>query len=219
MKDLKAVLFDLDGTLIDSEHFYFSTWSPILAEHFNLHITYEEWLVHFAGHTLVRNVEYMHTQWGIETTKDFMWDQTRANYAKADMRTIKLMPYVSEILAYLRSLDIRIGLVTSSYQSTVDAVLGHHGLKKYFEFFITRECVDNAKPAADPYLLGIAKLGLPAANIVAVEDTSTGVKAAKAANLTCVAISKHQVERERLHQADYLLTNLQEFKSLLEEKF
>ena len=40
MKDLQAVLFDLDGTLIDSEYFYFSNWSPVLAEHFDLHITY-----------------------------------------------------------------------------------------------------------------------------------------------------------------------------------
>ncbi len=217
MKDLQAVLFDLDGTLIDSEHFYFSNWSPVLAEHFDLHITYDEWLTYFAGHTLVRNVSFMRDQWAIETTEEFMWQATRANYAKADMRTINLMPYVHEVLDYLKENEIRIGLVTSSYQTTVDTVLGHHGLKEFFEFFVTRESVTHAKPNAEPYLLGIAKLGLPASAICAVEDTGTGLRAAKAAGLTCVAVSSQMIERSRLRQADYLLKDLKDFLQLIKE--
>src|SRR5690606_11039451 len=123
---IKAVLFDLDGTLIDSEFFYFSNWSPILAEEFGVEITYEDWIKDFAGHTLVRNVGFLRDQFGIETTQEFMWTATRANYAKSDMTTIRLMPHAKEILDLLKSKDIRIALVTSSYNTTVQTVLGHH---------------------------------------------------------------------------------------------
>ena len=218
MKDLQAVLFDLDGTLIDSEYFYFSNWAPILEEHFNLKISYEEWIEFFAGHTLVRNVEFLKEKWSIETTKEFMWEQTRANYAKADMRTINLMPYTREILSYLQNKGIRIGLVTSSYQTTVDTVLGHHGLKDYFEFFVTRELVENPKPNGEPYLLAIEKLGLVTSEVIAVEDTSTGLVAAKNAELYCIAISKHETERKKLRAADQLLYDLKELEILLENK-
>lgn len=215
MNTIEAVLFDLDGTLIDSEYFYYSNWSPILATEFNLQITYEDWIVHFAGHTLADNVDMIKQKWQIETTPEFMWERTRANYAKSDMRTIPLMPYAKEILEQLRDKQIRIALVTSSYWSTVDTVLGHYGLLDYFEFFVTREKVDKPKPNPEPYLLATEMLSLPSSAIIAVEDTSTGLAAAVGAGLRCITVSKHDAERAKLQKADYLVENLQEALSLL----
>jgi len=210
MKNLKAVLFDLDGTLIDSEYFYFSNWQPILSQEFNFTIDFGDWIEHFAGHTLVDNVRLLKEKWGIDTTEEFMWTETRANYAKSDMRTIRLMPYAAEILAYLQRQDIRMGLVTSSYQTTVDTVLGHHGLLSYFEFFVTRERVIKPKPHPEPYRLGIQSLGLATDQILALEDTSTGVAAAKGAGLSCFAVTKHATERAKLTMADRLFFDLNE---------
>ena len=208
MKHVQAVLFDLDGTLIDSEHFYYSNWKPILQENFGITIDFEDWLTFFAGHTLVRNVRFLWEKWGIETTEEFMWKETRAAYAQADMRTIALMPYAKEILEDLRQAGKRIALVTSSYQTTVDTVLGHHGLLDFFEFFITRERVERPKPDPEPYTLAIDSMKLSATEIVAIEDTSTGLKAAQGAGLSCIAVSRQQVERARLSAAEFLVDNL-----------
>lgn len=210
MSNIQAVLFDLDGTLIDSEYFYFSNWQPILEEHFDLLISFEDWIDYFAGHTLVDNVQLLKEKWGIDTSEDFMWKETRANYAKSDMRTIRLMPYAKEILTELQQRGIRIGLVTSSYQTTVETVLGHHGLLNYFEFFVTREKVNNPKPDPEPYLLGLSLLNLAAKQVIAIEDTSTGVAAAKGAGLHCFAVSKHVSERAKLGGADKLFFDLEE---------
>lgn len=210
MSNIQAVLFDLDGTLIDSEYFYFSNWQPILEEHFDLLISFEDWIDYFAGHTLVDNVQLLKEKWGIDTSEDFMWKETRANYAKSDMRTIRLMPYAKEILTELQQRGIRIGLVTSSYQTTVETVLGHHGLLNYFEFFVTREKVNNPKPDPEPYLLGLSLLNLAAKQVIAIEDTSTGVAAAKGAGLHCFAVSKHVSERAKLGDADKLFFDLEE---------
>lgn len=213
---IKAILFDLDGTLIDSEHFYFSNWAPILEEEFGLHITFDDWIREFAGHTLVRNVDYLASQYNIHTTEEFMWKRTRENYAKADMRTINLMPYAKELLQDLSERGIRIGLVTSSYQTTVDAVLGNHSLLDYFEFFVTREDVNNPKPNGEPYELAVQKLAISKEHIIAVEDTITGFTAAQNANLNCFAVSKHQVERDKLvGKTDNVLYDLKELSTYI----
>lgn len=83
-------------------------------------------------------MDLLKKKWGIETTVEFMWKETRANYAKSDMRTIQLMPHAREILEALHESPMRIGLVTSSYRTTVDTVLGHHNLLP-FEFCDARK--------------------------------------------------------------------------------
>ncbi|MCA5004305.1 HAD family hydrolase [Sphingobacterium bovistauri] len=206
--NVKAVLFDLDGTLIDSEYFYFSNWAPILAKEFGLDITFDDWIQDFAGHTLVRNVDFLKDKFGIETTQEFMWTTTRANYAKSDMTTIRLMPFAKETLDKLKAKGIRIALVTSSYSTTVNTVLGHHNLLDYFEFFVTRELVENPKPNPEPYLLATQKLGLDKDEVLAVEDTITGYTSASSAGLQCVAVTRHQSEINRLSTAKYLIQDL-----------
>lgn len=208
---LKAVLFDLDGTLIDSEYFYFSNWAPILKDSFGLIISFDDWIREFAGHTLVRNVEYLKDKYRIDTTEEYMWKRTREAYSKSSMLNVNLMPYAKEILSVLREKGIRIALVTSSYQTTVDAVLGNHGLLDYFEFFVTREKVQQAKPNAEPYLLALSLLGLHAEEVLAVEDTITGTTSAQLAGIQCIAVSKHITERNRLEsKADFLYHDLDE---------
>jgi len=211
MKNISAVLFDLDGTLIDSEYFYFSNWAPILSSSFGVEITFNDWIREFAGHTLLRNVQHLKDRFNVDTTEEFMWNATRTNYGNSDMRTINLMPFAKEILEFLKEKNIRIGLVTSSYLTTVETVLGHHNLLHYFEFFITREQVEQPKPNPEPYLLAIEKLALQKDEIVVLEDTITGTKAALAAGLQCIAVSKHKTERERLMgHADILLESMYE---------
>ncbi|MDM1293674.1 HAD family phosphatase [Sphingobacterium sp. N143] len=217
MNKIQAVLFDLDGTLIDSEYFYFKNWAPILKEEFDLEITYEDWIRDFAGHTTAHNVERLIDDYGFDTTQEYMWKRTRAAYADSNMSDIQLMPGAQEILAYLKENHIRIGLVTSSYRSTVDTVLGKHGLLDYFEFFVTRECVESPKPNPEPYRLALKNLGLPAISCVAIEDTLTGSTAALGAGLQLIAVTKQEVERARLTAVDNIVENLWAVKALLSQ--
>ncbi len=214
MNNFKAVLFDLDGTLIDSEHFYFSNWAPILSDAYGLQITFEDWISNFAGHTLAHNVAMLNKDFNLKIDVQEMWNATRASYAKADMRSIRLMPHAQELLEFVKSKGLTAALVTSSYKATVDIVLGEHKLLDYFSFFVTRESVDQPKPNPEPYLLATKKLAMPSEHILVVEDTRTGCTAAKEAGLFCVGVSKQEVERERLAHADRLAYSLKEVESL-----
>ena len=215
MGKFQAVLFDLDGTLIDSERFYFDAWSLILKERFGLTIDFSDWIDHFAGHTMAYNLATLKREFQLEVQEEFMQRAIEERYAQADMRSIGLMPFAKEILNELRQADRRIALVTSSYRHTVDLVLGHHGLLDYFEFFVTREAVQHPKPDPEPYLLAIEKLALPKAVVAVVEDTHTGCAAAQRAGLYCLAVSQQSVERRKLGQADELLNDLAEAKKSL----
>jgi beta-phosphoglucomutase-like phosphatase (HAD superfamily) len=158
MNKIQAVLFDLDGTLIDSEYFYFKNWAPILKQEFNLQINYEDWIRDFAGHTLAHNVKRLTEDYGYDVTEEHMWKRTRAAYADSNMSDIELMPGAREILAFLKAEDIRIGLVTSSYRSTVDTVLGKHELLDYFEF-LSRVSVWSCQTQSGTLSFGIDKSG------------------------------------------------------------
>lgn len=217
MNKLQAVLFDLDGTLIDSEYFYFKNWAPILKQEFDLQITYDDWIRDFAGHTLAHNVKRLVEDYGYDTTEEHMWKRTRAAYADSNMSDIELMPFAEDILVYLKENNIRIGLVTSSYRSTVDTVLGKHKLLDYFEFFVTRESVEFPKPNPEPYRLALTKLGLTGDSCVAIEDTITGSRAALDAGLQLIAVTKQEVERARLTAVDNIVENLQQAKQVLSD--
>ena len=215
MNKINAVLFDLDGTLIDSEYFYFSNWAPILENDYGLNIDFDEWISKFAGHTLSRNVQMLNNDYKLNVDEEDMWFATRSRYAKANMKNIRLMPYAKDVLQAVKESGKQIGLVTSSYQNTVDIVLGEHNLLKYFKFFVTRELVENPKPNPEPYLLAINKLMIPKHEIVVVEDTSTGCAAAKAAGLYCIAVTQQEIEKNRLTHADQVLNDLAEVKKSL----
>ena len=215
MNNVNAVLFDLDGTLIDSEYFYFSNWAPILENDYGLKIDFDEWISNFAGHTLSRNVQMLNNDYKLNVDEEDMWFATRSRYAKANMKNIRLMPHAKEILDAVKDSGKELGLVTSSFQSTVETVLGEHKLLKYFKFFVTRELVENPKPNPEPYLLAVNKLMIPKEEIVVVEDTSTGCTAAKEAGLYCIAVTKQEVEKKRLTHADQVLNDLAEVKKSL----
>ncbi|MEI5983625.1 MULTISPECIES: HAD family hydrolase [Sphingobacterium] len=215
MRNINAVLFDMDGTLIDSEYFYFSNWAPILKSDYDFEIDFDDWIRDFAGHTLKDNVEMLNREHQLQVDEEDMWFATRANYAKANMKNIRLMPHAKEILEKAKAEGLTLGLVTSSYQTTVQTVLGEHQLLDYFSFFVTRELVESPKPNPEPYLLAVEKLNIPKEEIVVIEDTSTGCTAAKDAGLYCIAVSKQAVERQRLNHADLLLNDLAEVKNSL----
>ncbi|MFZ4261043.1 HAD family hydrolase [Sphingobacterium sp. HJSM2_6] len=215
MNKRKAILFDLDGTLIDSEYFYFTNWSKILEEDYGLKIDFKDWITDFAGHTLHHNVLTLREQYNLTVDEEDIFFATRASYAKANMENIRLMPFAKEILDRVKKEDLIIGLVTSSYKTTVDAVLGKHNLLGYFSFFITRELVEIPKPNPEPYLLAVEKLGLAKSEIVVIEDTSTGCTSAKAAGLFCLGVSMHEIERARLNHADKLLNDLAEVEKYM----
>jgi beta-phosphoglucomutase len=212
---LKAILFDLDGTLIDSEHFYFECWNEILADTGG-QLTYRDWLDNYAGTTAYTIGQKLKNKFGIQTPIDELVERRIALTTHRFKTTdVTLMPFVRECLEFYKNKGLRMVIATSSQRPDVEAIFERNGLGGYFEFMITRTDVINGKPHPEGYLLCLEKLGIEKTECVVCEDTSTGIAAAKAAGLVCYAIQSITDEHPKLGEADKIFLDLNEAREYL----
>jgi len=101
---------------------------------------------------------------------------------------IPLRAGAHELVAYLAEQNIPRAIATSSRRPTVDRYLGRVGLRDYFTAIVSREDVDNPKPAPDPFLVAAARLGLQPGDCLALEDSHHGITAAHAAGMMAVMV-------------------------------
>jgi len=105
------------------------------------------------------------------------------------LRQVEARPGAVELVEGLRGLDgVRLGLASNSPRFLVDDALATAGLADAFQAIVTADDVEHAKPAPDIYLLACERLGVPPSEALALEDSASGVAAAKAAGLTCIAV-------------------------------
>jgi beta-phosphoglucomutase len=215
MPKLKAVLFDLDGTLIDSEYFHFECWNEILEET-GAQLTYTDWLQNYAGIPLPTNAKKLTEKYGINTPlADVIERRENLTLERLKTKDVNLMPYAAEILDFFVEKGLTLALVTSSPRQDVDAVFARNGLGKYFKLIITRSDVTHSKPDPESYNVCCEKLGIAKEDCLVFEDTINGIKAAKAAALTCYAIQSNTADHRKLGIADQLFLDFTEAKNYL----
>jgi HAD superfamily hydrolase (TIGR01509 family) len=180
-----AVVFDLDGVLVDSE----STWSEAkrgLVEARGGHWLPEATTV-MMGMSSPEWAGYLRDELGVDLPLDAISDDVVGRMASIYRRHLPLLPGAVEAV---RALAERwpLGLATSSNRSLIDLVLSSAGLTGAFEVTVSSEEVDRGKPAPDVYLEAARRLGVDPHRCVAVEDSSNGLRAAAAAGMTVVAL-------------------------------
>ena len=212
---LKAILFDLDGTLIDSEHFYFDCWNEILAE-WGAALTFDDWVDNYAGTTLRVNAKKLADKYGITMPLDELIDK-REKLTIQRFRTtdVALMPYALDIIEFFAVKGLVMAIATSSLRKDVEAIFERNGLAHYFKLIITRSDIINGKPHPESYLTCCEQLGLAKNECIVFEDTINGLTAAKAAGLVCYAVQSNTTEHSKLQAADKIFLNLKEAKEYL----
>ncbi len=184
----KAVLFDHDGTLVDSEGQHWALWNQVLAP-YGLALTQAQYKDFYAGVPTDANAADLVERFGVrETAAVLARLKNQAAQAYLQTHAFPLMPGVRESLAQLQAAQVRMGVVTGARGYAIQATLRSHGLSEAFETVVSADDVVHSKPAPDCYLLALKRMGLVAQDVVAFEDTEHGVAAAIAAGLACVAI-------------------------------
>jgi HAD superfamily hydrolase (TIGR01509 family) len=212
---LKAILFDLDGTLIDSEHFYLDSWNEILTEA-GAQLTFDDWNSNYMGTTVHANAQKLKEKYNIPDPIDELIARRRQLTINRFKTTdVGLMPFVRENLEYYQTKGLKMAVATSSQREDVDAIFERNGLAPFFEFIITRNDVANGKPHPESYLRCVEQLGVQKHECVVFEDTYTGVTAAKAAGLTCYAIQSNIAEHPKLTAADGIFIDLNQAREHL----
>lgn len=196
--NFKAILFDMDGTLLDSEGFYYNVWKSVLDE-YGLSVSMDLWMNTLVGKTDEQAFAFLQQHHGFdidETLFHARKDERLA--AMAPTARVPLMPGAADLLAYLQGQGTTLALVTSSDRKGATLHLGHHGLIDLFSVIVTRDDVQRPKPDPEPYLTCMQQLGLPKHECLVLEDSATGARSAKAAGLPCFGVQSHEGIRREL---------------------
>ncbi|MFE2887547.1 HAD family hydrolase [Streptomyces graminifolii] len=182
---LQAVLLDMDGTLVDTEGF----WWDVEVEVFAAlgHTLDDSWRHVVVGGPMTRSAGFLIEATGADITLPELSVLLNSGFEDRIGRTLPLMPGAARLLAELAEYEIPTALVSASHRRIIDRVLTLLG-PQHFTLTIAGDEVTRTKPYPDPYLLAAAGLGVDPARCAVVEDTATGVAAAEAAGCLVVAV-------------------------------
>mgnify|MGYP004711128115 FL=1 len=204
----KAIIFDLDGTLIDS----MNVWSDIDKEFFKMHdLPFEEDYQKEIGHKGLKEIAaYTKTRYNLKESEDeiiSIWlDMAKEAYAYK----IPLKEGVKSFLEYLQSKNIKMGIATSNSLELTESVLKHHDIYKYFSKVVTVNELKTNKGSPDIYLYISDSFGLAPNECIVFEDLLTGIRTAKKAGYKVVGvkeISSLDKEKEIREIADLYISN------------
>ncbi len=180
-----AVLWDMDGTLVDTEPFWIATERALVESHGN------EWPDHHAhaivGFDLLDSGAYIAEHGRVPMTPRSIVDHLLDGVVAKIREAMPWRPGALELLRALNGAEIPCALVTMSWQRFVDPVLAALP-SGTFGAIITGDSVANGKPHPEPYLNGAAALHVDAVRCVAIEDSPTGVRSAVDAGCHVIAV-------------------------------
>ncbi|GAB6097364.1 HAD family phosphatase [Desulfatiferula olefinivorans] len=211
---IKAILWDNDGVLVDTEKLFFRATRETLAE-VGMDLSQEM----FVEFSLVRGyglAEYL-TRGGLDAegweTLRFRRNRRYAELLSGARNT--LMDGTREALDALHGRYI-MGIVTSSRREHFEIIHQSTGILSYVDFVITSDDCEQTKPHPEPYLKGLARAGVAPDEAVAVEDSARGLVAANRAGLRCLMIP-HALSDPRTYRGDYrLLGDIREVRDTLD---
>ncbi|MDS1270427.1 HAD family phosphatase [Lipingzhangella sp. LS1_29] len=200
-----AVLFDLDGTLVNTEPRNRAVWTRYLAE---LGIPPDGILDELMGR---RGADVFAER--PELSRGRTLDEVRARladlHAQPDLPPVTLLPTSIDFLRTVHASGVPVGVVTSATRQGADAMLDWLGVRDLLSGLVTGGDVTVGKPDPQGYLYGARTLGVSPRRTLAVEDSPAGVAAARAAGMTCVAVTTTHA-REELGAADRVVAALDE---------
>lgn len=213
--NVKAVIFDLDGTLIDTEKIYSEVW-PKAIETFGLKMEREQYL---ALRSLGRPfAPRKMKEWFGE---DFDYDKARTVRkgffdAYIAEHGIERKYGATELLSYLRNKGIITAIATATDVKRAGEYLEMTGLTGYFDKLISATMVDEGKPSPKVYLYACEQLKLSPSECVAVEDAPNGIISAKRAGLKVIMVpDQSKPDAKLMAELDYCVNNLKEIMELI----
>jgi HAD superfamily hydrolase (TIGR01509 family) len=204
---IKAIFWDNDGILVDTEHLYFEATRRVLAR---VHVDLTPALFHELF--LVQNRGAWHLAEAAGVAPDAL-ARLRADrdalYGELLCRDGLVIPGVEAALERLASRH-RMAIVTSSHRDHFDAIHRGTGLLRFFDFVLTREQYQRSKPDPEPYLVALAQTGLNRSECLVIEDSERGLRAARAAGLACWVIPTALTRGGDFRAADRVLGSVAE---------
>ncbi len=203
---IRAVLFDMDGLMIDSEPLAKQAWQQTAASYGR---TIDEAM--FGKMLGLRQAECSRLvrEWlALPAPPEELARQRNARFMEMLPGRLRVMPGLFELLDWLKAQGMPRAVVTSGLPGYVNTVLRELAIESDFDAVVTGQDVPHGKPAPDCYLLGAERLNLPPDGCLVLEDAPNGIAAAKAAGMMCWAVPNEHTRALDLSAADQAMPSL-----------
>ncbi len=206
----KAVVFDLDGLMFNTEDLYQEVGGELLRRRgFEFTV---ELLDRMMGRPGSKALQIMIDFHGLDATVDQLLAETDEVFPRILDARLQMMPGLAELLAALESAAVPKAIATSSRRNFVCDVLGRFQLEPRFQFVLTAEDVVEGKPNPEIYLTAAARFGLPPGEMVVLEDSENGCRAAVRAGTIAVAVPGGHSRRHNFSGAALVAESLSDVR-------
>lgn len=203
---LRAVVFDFDGLILDTEEPIYRSWLEVYQAH-GQELPFDRWMLIVGSSNAAFDPRgNLEARLGRALTQDVLDARLRRRTELVLEKPI--LPGVAELAGACRAAGIKTGVASSSTRSWVTEHLQRLDLLQLFDCVRCRDDVAAVKPAPDLYAASLACLGVKPREAMAIEDSPNGVFAAKAAGMFCVAVPNTITAGQDLSQADLVLASL-----------
>jgi HAD superfamily hydrolase (TIGR01509 family) len=203
---LKAIVFDFDGLILDTEEPIYRSWLEVYTAH-GQELPAERWMqIVGSSNAAFDPRAYLEEVLGRALTQDVIDERLRRRTELVLAQAV--LPGVAELAAAARDAGLKTGVASSSTQGWVRDHLERLGILALFDCIRCRDDVPLVKPAPDLFLATLDCLGVAPTESVAIEDSPNGVLAAKAAGMFCVAVPNTITAGLDLSRADLVLPSL-----------
>lgn len=208
---MKAVIFDMDGVIIDSEPIH-NRLMLITLHHFGIPFE-EKDFVHYVGTTNAYLFKKMKEEYQVPASVEEM-DVYQFELLIRTISEEKLdpIPGIRDLLKQLKESKIPTAIASSSSLNLINLVAKKFEIQDYFAHFLSGEDLPHSKPDPEIYLRTAEKLGVAPADCLVIEDARLGVKAAKAAGMTCIGFKNPNSGNQDLSEADFTVDAIMEIQ-------
>lgn len=212
---IEAIIFDMDGVLVDSEPFHIEIEKRQF-ERNKLIVSAEEHLNYMgmASDVMWRTIVHKHQ---LNIPVEELIDQNRTESIRyfSELTTIPVMPGLIELLEMLKGKNYPMAVASSSFPEIIELILKKTELRDYFRVVVSSQEAGKSKPEPDVFLLAAKKLGVPPTNCIVIEDSFNGIAAAHAANMHCVAYQGPGSNPQQQKEADAVITSFDQLGLML----
>jgi len=204
---IKAILFDMDGVIVDSLHYHYLAWDKMFRDRGGKVIEHTVLLHEGRNSREILPILMEETKVHIPENE---WDdfiERKREYYRSIIE-LKYFPNVFETIQELKSRGLKTALVTASARKNMEKAIPEDK-RQLFDVILTAENFRKAKPNPDPYLEAQKRLGVSVNECVVVENAPLGIEAAKNAGMICIAVET-TLGREYLTQADFIINSIEE---------
>ena len=203
---IRAVIFDMDGVMIDSEPLWEKTERILLGRRgINYNPTYRDKIV---GLNQTNSGKLLRETFSLlETVEELLEERTKILLSLYE-KELELVPGLLTLLDELKENGFNLALVSSSPYKIIKFVLDKFSLNEFFRVVVSGDFVKLGKPHPDIYLHTAKELGVKPWECVVIEDSINGLKSAKAASMLCVAVPDKRLSQKEFEIADLMLDRL-----------